>query len=144
MPIALTPIQPSARPPVYCTECGCEVDSAAWLCATCGKNLHEPDSMTPTRPFAPAASKNPKATETISDKIFGWVVGIACVIFALVIVRYLFADELIKNDRGRRYLLHILPSGLGGHPQVLRWVVLGVGVPLLLWFCGVFKHRQRG
>jgi hypothetical protein len=57
MPIALAPITPSAPPPVYCAECGCEVYPAAWLCANCGKNLHEPDAMTTVRPDGPVTSQ---------------------------------------------------------------------------------------
>jgi hypothetical protein len=70
MPIASAPIHPSAPAPVYCTECGCEVDPVAWLCATCGKNLHEPGAMSSTRPFAPVTTKNFKPDFILGAEIF--------------------------------------------------------------------------
>jgi hypothetical protein len=106
------PIQPSAPPPVYCAECGCEVYPIAWLCATCGKNLHEPGAMTSMRPGAPAPSKKSDLAQSKGGKIFAFVEGTVCVIFALVLVRYLYSDELIKDDPNHRYLLKILPCGL--------------------------------
>jgi len=92
MPIALAPIQPSGPPPVYCAECGCEVDPAAWLCATCGKNLHEPDAMTSTRPFAPATSKNFKPDRIIGEYIFAILV---CMLLGILII----ASEMHHHPR---------------------------------------------
>jgi uncharacterized membrane protein YvbJ len=83
MPISLAPIQPSAPPPVYCAECGCEVNPAAWLCATCGKNLHEPDATTSMRPYAPATSKNIKPDQIIGEYLFAILV---CVLLIILLI----------------------------------------------------------
>jgi hypothetical protein len=78
--IASAPIMPSARSPIYCAECGCEVDPTAWLCANCGKNLHEPDAMTSTRPCAPVTSKNSKPDFITGAYLFLVLLGVAFVV----------------------------------------------------------------
>lgn len=87
MPIALSPTQPSNPPPMYCAECGCEVDPAAWLCATCGKSLHEPDAMTLVCPVTPATSKSTKPDLIIGAKIFAIVGFVGFIILHIAYVR---------------------------------------------------------
>jgi cellobiose-specific phosphotransferase system component IIC len=99
--------------------------------------------MVSKRPFKTATSKNSEPVQSLGERVLAIAGGAACVIFALIIVRYLYPDELIQDDPGRRYILQILPSGLSGHANVLRLVALVIGVPLLLWFFGVFDRRQR-
>ncbi|MGA3370740.1 MAG: hypothetical protein ABSC48_03155 [Terracidiphilus sp.] len=81
------PIQPSPSPPVYCTECGCEVYPPAWLCATCGKALHEPGAMTTSCPYARPTSKNSKP-----DRILG------ARIFAILVVVLFFILDIVKDS----------------------------------------------
>jgi hypothetical protein len=69
-PYGTPPIQPSSPPAVYCAECGCEVDPAAWLCATCGMNLHEPGAMSSTHPFATATSRDKEHGRSATERIF--------------------------------------------------------------------------
>ena len=108
MPISLAPSQPSARPPVYCAECGCEVDPAAWLCATCGKSLHEPGAMTSTRLDAPATTKNTKRKVMIGAQIF------TILIFVLFFIL----------DAGLR--MNWIPAEFPGHPFGPKLVFLAV------------------
>jgi hypothetical protein len=117
MPVAT---QPSAPPPVYCTECGCEVDPAAWLCATCGKNLHEPDAMTTTCPYARATSKNSKPCRNIRERIF-----VILLIVALVVVY----DAVIW---------HCHPRGDSRLPVELLFVLQSVALLFILWSDGFF------
>jgi hypothetical protein len=85
MPIN-SPIQLSDPMPVYCTECGCEVDPAAWLCATCGKNLHEPDAMTTTPLIAPVTSKRSKPDFIIGAEIFAiLLIGLFLFLIGIII-----------------------------------------------------------
>ena len=65
----------------------------------------------------------------------------ACILLlALVVVRYLFPDEFLHDSR-HEYLLRILPSGTASHPEFLRFLILGIGVPAFLWALGVFDRR---
>jgi hypothetical protein len=110
MPISLAPIQPSAPPPVYCAECGCEVDPAAWLCATCGKPLHEPGAMTSTRLDAPATTKNTKRKAMVGAQIFS------------ILIFLLFFG--LRMDW--------IPAEIPGHPLGPKLLFLGVFV-VFLW-----------
>jgi hypothetical protein len=73
---------------MYCTECGCEVYPPAWLCANCGKALHEPGAMTSSRPYAPATSKNSKPDRIAGAEIFA----------ALVVVLFFTLDFVLRDD----------------------------------------------
>jgi len=77
-------MQPTAPPTLYCAECGCEVDPVAWLCATCGRNLHEPGAMSSVRPFATATTKRSKLDFITGEYLFillvGMVLAILCVL----------------------------------------------------------------
>jgi hypothetical protein len=61
---------------MYCAECGCEVDPAAWQCATCGKQLHEPGAMTSTRPYTPTTSKKSKPDFLLGEYLFAILLGV--------------------------------------------------------------------
>jgi hypothetical protein len=65
------PIQPASPPPVFCAECGCEVDPAAWQCATCGRSLHVPDAMTSTRPYPIGPPQKSQPAYNLAGRIFG-------------------------------------------------------------------------
>ena len=120
MPIALSPIQPSAAPPVYCVECGCEVDPIAWLCATCGKNLHEPGAMTSTNPYAPVRSKDKKHCRSLKERIF-----IVLMVAAVAIV----IDAVEWHRRLN-----------GTHGHIPAWILIVDSLALLftLWINGFF------
>ena len=66
--------------------------------------------------------------------------AVLVILLALVIARYLLPDELISNS-AHRHMLSILPAGVGGHPQLLRWLLLIAAVPLFLWLIGVSTRR---
>jgi hypothetical protein len=100
---------------VYCAECSCEVDPAAWLCATCGKNLHEPDATTSTRLLAPAASKNSKPDFMIGAEIFSILL---IVVFS--ILHFGFRMDLI-------------PAKNSGHLYGSLMVVYLVVLFIILW-----------
>ena len=69
-------------------------------------------------------------------------IGAALVLLlGLVIIRYLLPDELLSSSSGHRYLLHLLPSGAGGHHNLLRYALLIAGVPLFLWLIGISIRR---
>jgi hypothetical protein len=51
------------------------VEPAAWLCATCGRNLHEPDATTTTRFDEPTTSKNTKPDFVASAYLFVLLAG---------------------------------------------------------------------
>jgi hypothetical protein len=79
-PYGIPPIQPSSPPAVYCAECGCEVDPAAWLCATCGMNLHEQGAMSSMRPFATATSRDKEHGRSAAERIFAILLVVSFVI----------------------------------------------------------------
>jgi hypothetical protein len=108
-------IQPSARPPVYCAECGCEVDPSATLCAICGKPLHEPGAMTSTRLDAPATSRNVKHNVMIGAQIFA----------ALVLVLFFVLDFGLRSG--------LIPDKNPGHPFGSPSVVLLALLLMILW-----------
>jgi hypothetical protein len=115
MPIALSPIQPSAPPPVYCAECGCEVDPIAWLCATCGMNLHEPGAMTSVRPYAPVTSKNSKTDFMLGAEIFS----------ILSVVGFIILHIGLRSG--------LIPAWNPGHPIGSPAVVYLIGLSIILW-----------
>jgi len=65
--------------------------------------------------------------------------GLFVYLLACLVWRYLLPDEL--SARNGAHLFDRLPSGWGGQNDLLRWIVLGFGIPLLLWICGVFDRR---
>jgi hypothetical protein len=65
-----SPAQSSAPTPLFCAQCGFEADPAAWLCATCGKSLHEPGAMTSVCPGAPATSRRVRPTRAFAERIY--------------------------------------------------------------------------
>jgi hypothetical protein len=81
------PIQPSPPPPVYCAECGCEVDPDAWLCASCGSKLHVPGALTSTSAhasaYAPAAQTNSIHTHSKARAVYRFFLYLGC--FALYV-----------------------------------------------------------
>lgn len=105
---------PSGRSPIYCAECGCEVDPTAWLCANCGKNLHEPDAMTSTRPYAPVTSKNSKPDFILGAEIFS---------ILLIVVFYVLDIGLQMN---------LIPAKSPGHPLSSFSVVFLVVIFVIL------------
>jgi hypothetical protein len=109
------PVQSSAPPPVYCAECGCQVDPAAWLCATCGKNLHEPGAATLERLDAPATSKNSKPDFMISAEIFA----------ILLIVGFFILDIGLRT--------HLIPAWIPGHPFGSPFVIYLIVIFVILW-----------
>jgi hypothetical protein len=117
MPIALSPIQPSSPPPMYCAECGCEVDPAAWLCATCGKSLHEPGAMTSECPFSPATSKNFKPDFIVAEYLLPLILGVA-----LVIV-YIASEMRRHSPKGIDWILFCIMV-VGGAAELIFWLGL--------------------
>jgi hypothetical protein len=109
------PAQPSSPPPVYCAECGCEVNPVAWLCATCGKNLHEPGAMTSMRPFSPATSKNSKPDFMIGAEIFA----------VLLVVSYFILDIGLRT--------RLIPDRIPGHPFGSPMIVYLILLAVILW-----------
>jgi hypothetical protein len=76
----------------------------------------------------------------ISGKLSAIAGGVGVVFLAIVVARYLFPDESLQYSRPWS-LFRILPTGGGTHHEALRWIALAVGMPLLLWFLGVFDRR---
>jgi hypothetical protein len=120
------PIQPSAPPPVYCAECGCEVDPAAWLCAICGRNLHEPDAMTPTRPFATATSKDKRRGKSAVERFFA----------VLLVVGFVVVFDAVQWQR--------LHSGNPGHSKASILIVNSIALLFWSWFDGFFHISIYG
>jgi hypothetical protein len=116
------PIEPSDPPPVYCTECGCEVDPAAWLCATCGKKLHEPDAMTSTPLITPVTSKKSKPDIIRGAQIF---------VILLIVVFFIL-------DIGFR--IHLIPAWIPGHPFGSPAAIYLVLLGIILW--AVLTYRE--
>jgi hypothetical protein len=119
-PYGTPPIQPSSPPAVYCAECGCEVDPVAWLCATCGRNLHEPEAMSSMRPFATATSKDKKHGRSLKERIF---------IVLLVATVAIVIDAVEWHRRFN-----------GGHGHIPAWILIldSIGLLFTLWINGFF------
>jgi hypothetical protein len=117
-------ILPPVYPPMYCSSCGCEVDPAAWLCATCGRNVHEAGATTPTRPFAPATSKNNKPDRYIEARIFG----------TILVVGFWTLYEGLKWD----WIPRNSPGHLYGWAVTTFWVAFLI----ILWADGFFERRR--
>lgn len=133
---------------MYCKECGCEVDLAAWNCANCGANLHDGFGAATSIPSNRAGvlvesaharewqeGLRARATHVLTKLVA--VLGLF--VFVFLIERYLFPDEIRSGHRP----FDNLPSGTSGHPNLFRWLVLGIGIPLLLWLLGIFDRRRR-
>ncbi len=72
------PIQPSAPPPVYCAECGCEVDPDAWLCANCGSKLHVAGALKSTSSYTSAIPANSIHTHGKARAIYRFFLYLGC------------------------------------------------------------------
>jgi hypothetical protein len=72
------PIQPSAPPPVYCAECGCEIDPDAWLCASCGSKLHVPGALTSTSAYAHAVPTNSIHAHSKARAVYRFFLYLGC------------------------------------------------------------------
>ena len=114
-PYGTSPIQPSAPPPVYCAECGCEVNPIAWLCATCGRNLHEPGAMTSIRPYAPVTSKNSKTDFMLGAEIFEILLVVGFMILYI----------------GLR--IGWIPAWNPGHPFGSPFIMYLIALGIILW-----------
>jgi hypothetical protein len=114
-PYGTPPIQPSPPPPVYCTECGCEVYPAAWLCATCGKPLHEPGAMTSCCPYARVTSKNSKPDFIVGEQMFAVLLG---VVFAILWI----ASEMHKYPQKSIDWVGFCILALAGGAELLFWL----------------------
>jgi hypothetical protein len=77
-------ILPPVQPTLFCAECGSGVYPTALLCATCGRNLHEPGATSSERLDAPAISKNFKPDFIIGEYLFAVLLGVVFVILWLV------------------------------------------------------------
>jgi hypothetical protein len=80
MSIGTPEILPPEQPTLYCTECGSDVYPTALLCATCGRNRHEPGATSSERLDAPATSKNFKPDFIIGEYLFAVLLGVVFVI----------------------------------------------------------------
>jgi hypothetical protein len=128
MPIALAPITPSAPAPVYCAECGCEVYPAAWLCANCGKNLHEPDAMTTVPPAGAVISQDSEQRLSLVERVFPILLLAALVVIA----------DAVQWHRHH--------PGTNGHISALVVVVQVVALVFSLWidqFFGFYRLWRR-
>jgi hypothetical protein len=100
MPIAHEPIRPSPATPMFCAECGCEVDPVAWQCATCGSALHEPDAMTSTSPYKSATTKNSQPAFMVGSEIFSILM-----IVGFVILHIGLRSQLIPEAYSRQLIV---------------------------------------
>jgi hypothetical protein len=128
MPIALAPITPSGPPPVYCTECGCEVDPAAWLCANCGKNLHEPDATTSMPPAGAVTHQDPEPSLSMVERVFP---------ILLLAALFVVADAVKWHEDH---------PGTPGHISALVVLIQVAALVLSLWidqFFGFYRLWRR-
>jgi hypothetical protein len=108
-------ILPPEQPTLYCTECGSDVYPTALLCATCGRNLHEPGATTSERLDAPATSKNSKPDFMMGAEIFS----------ILLIVGYFILYIGLRT--------HLIPAWIPGHPFGSPFVIFLIVVLIIFW-----------
>lgn len=76
-----------------------------------------------------------RATRALSKLI----AVVSLFVLVLLIERYIFSDEMRSGHR----LFDSLRSGTEGHPNLFRWLVLGISIPAVLWIVGVFDRGKR-
>jgi hypothetical protein len=65
-------------------------------------------------------------------------VAVCLVLFACVAERRLFPHQVIAGSR----LLAKLPAAVSEHADLLLWLEIGFGIPLLLWLSGLFNRKR--
>ncbi|MGB7987176.1 MAG: hypothetical protein WCF54_18585 [Terracidiphilus sp.] len=108
-------ILPPEQPTLYCSECGGEVYPSAVRCASCGRNLREPEAKLPTYPFAPITSKNRKRSRMIGAEI--------CAVLFITVFYVLYIGMRIG----------LIPAWIPGHPFGSPIMVYLIGLSILVW-----------
>ena len=108
-------ILPPEQPTLYCSECGSDVFPTAIRCASCGKDLREPEAMLATNPFARVKSKKRERSWIEAAEI--------CVILFVAIYSVLN----IGLSAG------LIPAWVSGPFFGSPMVVYLIGLSILLW-----------